>query len=293
MKCTDCGLEQEEGKFCGQCGASLPVVDHKGLNVEQVVVHHAPNESAGQDRVEQATGMDSSLQGSSSNSQGVEVNKDAMDKVKHTTKAYWTYFIEYLKHPSLIFSKKEESFKHGLISIVIVAFLLALSTSMLVRNLTRLAYRDFGAMFSDYYVGPSIFSIFWYALVFVVISMAIILFLLFVVNQLFGTAYSLKEITSVYGAHLVPVIVVTGIAFLLIVLKSYTFGGYLLLIAFALAVTTFPVYLISSLLTRRSKSLDPLYGYLIYLVLMGIAFSIFAFILMDSAFGQMLDEIDY
>lgn len=299
MKCTDCGFEQEGGKFCGQCGAAIPSENLDSPGIKQEVVRNATNESAGQDRNEKENGVEVSQSGNANqeylqDSQAGDGNNDAMEKVKHTTKAYGSYFVEFLKHPSLIFSKREGTFNYGLISMAIVALLMALSTTLLVRSLFRLAYGDYGELFSDsYYVGPSVFSIFGYALIFVLISMAVIILLLYVVNQLFGTAYSFKEMTSVYGAHLVPVIVVTGIAFLLILVKSYTIGGYLLLIALGLLVTTFPIYLISSLLTRRSKNLDPLYGYLIYLVSMGLAFTIFVFILMDSTFGQILDEISY
>ncbi|MEC5423230.1 Yip1 family protein [Virgibacillus sp. C22-A2] len=280
MKCEKCGFEQEVGKFCGQCGAPIPKEE---TNKEQFSRREeVPGQNTGETvHTEHLATTDHTYSNQTQPSVGEQTNTDAMEKVKHTSKDYWAFFKEYLKHPSRIFTNREESFKNGLISMAIVAFMMAVSSAMLYGSFMDMAY---------YYNGPSGLSIFGYTLVFIAVSMVIILFILFLVNQLFGTAYSFKEMTSVYGAHLVPVIIVIAAAFLLILLKSFTIGGYLLLISFGLVVTTFPIYLISSLLTRQSKNLDPLYGYLTYLVLMGVAFLIFVVVLMDSTFGRMLNQ---
>lgn len=283
VKCTNCGFEQQEGKFCGQCGAPLSVGDQEAVKVD------ATNESTSQGYGEQAAGAEASQSAPVSDVK----DNEALDKVKQVTKTYGTYYVKYLKRPSRIFSEKVD-FKHGLISMTIIVILMALSVALLIRNFMQ-PYEGFAGMFSDssYNVGPSFFAMFGYAMVFLVICMAIIVFLIYVVNQFFGTAYTFKEMSSVYGAHLVPAITVTGVAFILILLKSNTFGSYLLFTGFGLVVWLFPLYLISSLLSRRTRNIDPLYGYLIYIVLTAIAFIIFALILVDSTFGRVLDQIGY
>lgn len=280
MKCENCGLEQDVGRFCGKCGTPLPEPNLENSDSSSNAQIEDERLTAGREKEEQATG---------------EASNEAVNKVKYTTKMYGSYFVEYLKRPSLVFSKREETFKHSLISMAIVAVLMALSFYVLARNFTHAAFGHYGGgMFATpYSSSPSLFSVFGYVLIFAIISMAVVVLILYVINQLFGTAYSFKEMTSVYGTHLVPVILLVGIAFILILLKSNTAGGYMLLIALSLVMTTLPIYLISSLLTRRSKNIDPVYAYLIYLVSTGIAFAIFVFILMDSTFGRMIDQFGY
>lgn len=284
MKCENCGSEQDEGRFCGNCGTPL----HEASPENAHSSPHTQVENEGLLEKEQEREKQEKIA-------APEVSHEATDKVKHSTKMYGTYFVGHLKRPSLAFTKREESFKHGLINLAIITVLMALSAYMLARNLIHAGYGyNNGGMFTDTYSStPPLFPVFGYTFVFSIISIAIVIFLLYAINQLFGTAYSMKKMVSVYAAHLIPVIVLTGIAFILILLKSNTIGGYLLLLALGLVMTTLPVYLISSLLTRRPKNMDPVYAYLIYLVITGIAFVIFVFIMMDSTFGRVLDQIGY
>ncbi|WP_029271113.1 YIP1 family protein [Virgibacillus alimentarius] len=286
MKCIKCGFEQMEGKFCGQCGTSLSKEIH-GTNLSEKEGELKKEEQA-------ATVDNTSTQNFQEETKGASHQQALNHTVTEKTKMYGSYFVNYLKQPSIAFSTRGEAFTHGLISMAIVAFLMALSFYLLVRNFARAAFEGYGDLFTDaYYSGPSLFSVFVYAFIFMIISMGIVVILLYIINHLFGTAYQLKEMIGIYGTHLVPIIVLTGVTFLLILLKSNTIGGYLLLFTLGLVLTSFPLYLISSLLTRQSKNLEPLYAYLIYIISVAIVFGIFVFVMMDSAFGRMLDQIGY
>ena len=275
MKCENCGFEQEEGKFCGQCGSQIAATNEQ---MEEIVDATKGNQPEGKGKQ-------------------VRGNSETMEKVKDTTKMYSTYFMKHLKRPSLIFSSREESFKYGLTNIVITTVLIALIFYMLINNFVQSTFGYYDgmgigdALTNSYAVGPSFLSVFSYTIIFALISIAIVVFILFLINHLFGTAYSIKEIVSIYGAHLTSVIVLGLVAFLLVILKSNIVGGYIWLLVISLVLSIIPVYLISSLLTRRSKSIDPVYGYLLYLISVGIAFIIIFSIIIDSRLGDFIDEM--
>src|SRR5690625_7495914 len=129
---------------------------------------------------------------------------------------------------------------------------------------------------------PTFLSIFLNTLLLIVLAIIVTLTLLFVINKLFGTDYTYKEMVSVFGAHMVPVIVVGGISLLLVLVKSNTAGSIAVSITIAFSITTIPIYLISNLLSKRPQAVDPLYGYLLYVVSAGLSFEILFTIFIDS-----------
>jgi hypothetical protein len=50
-----------------------------------------------------------------------------VEKVKETSKQYWTYFLQYLKRPSLIFDHASSNFVNAIISFLVFALLITLS----------------------------------------------------------------------------------------------------------------------------------------------------------------------
>ncbi|MDY0409145.1 hypothetical protein [Paracerasibacillus soli] len=128
---------------------------------------------------------------------------------------------------------------------------------------------------------------------FVAISMILVIAVLFVVNLFFGGQVTFREMVSVYGVHMVPVIVIALLSLLLILLNSYSFGGILLMVSLGFILTTVPLYLIASLLTKQSKSLDAFYGYIVYIVMAGIVFLIYFSIIIDSTIGNLIDGYFY
>lgn len=272
MICKQCGNEQAGGNFCGKCGARL-----NGQSLGQTA-----NFS------ESETGQPAGYaQGTST-----QVNEH-VERVKKQSKLYGSYFVNYLKRPSFIFGNEQNEWTNGLISIVLFVFIAALTASVFVRNIIKSAMHHTGDLFAEFYNGPSFFSVFFNVFLYAAMILILVLLCLFLVNKFFGSNASFKEMIAIYGAHLTAAIIIAVIAFLLILLKSNVYGNILLGIAFLLAVLFIPYYMISSLLTKYAKGIDPLYSFLLYVVIFAIVFSIFIGILADSALGKIADQWSY
>lgn len=302
MKCTNCGFEQQEGKFCGKCGTPMAAAqsqpeeqggewqakqEQNGIQTQQHPVkqaQHAPQADS------QPKQNNPQQQEEAASTIATEGNSAAMDKVKYTSKAFWSYFLQHLKQPSAIFQKGAGEFTNGLISIVIAIVLFSLSGYWLARNVAS-AY-TYGGMWGVPDIDVPFFSIAGNIFLYSVILIAIVLVILFLASKIMGISISFKSLVSIFGAHTVLIDVVALAAFLLLLLKANTVGTIVFLIALGLLITSMPLYLISNLLTRYAKTFDAYYGYLIYLILAAVAFSIYITILADSSIGNLLDSLD-
>lgn len=286
MTCSQCGLEQDEGKFCGVCGGELVKASESGQDEpsakqEQPDVNATPqNETQqAQDEMAVAAQAHTAPTGNTGTHASTTAN-ESMEAVMETSRMFGTYFTHYIKQPARIFSKGTYEVKNGFISIILVAVLLALSF-----------YNFFKDGFE--WMDISFLSAFLNILLFNLISIAIIISLLFLVNKFFGADHSFKDIVAFYGAHVLPVIILAGFTLLLAFAKSMTFGLLLLMAVFALITFILPLFLISTMLTKHSKSIDPFYGYLSYIVVAIISFIILSAILVDSMMGEIMSEISY
>ena len=269
MNCLSCGHSQETGEFCGNCGTPYVPVNNEDVAIpEQAATTPNMSEQEHVPPVQNAVEVHQQV--------SVEPNVYA-EKVKAQSKIYGNYFTKHLKRPSHAFNQVQENFVNGLISVILLGAVFALTVSAISSSL-----------FSGY--GSSFISIFGNTIISVLIVMGIPLLALFIINKLFGPQLSFKSIISVYGGHLSPLIIGAGAAFLLILLKSYTLGNIILGIVLMFTIFILPLYVISALLIKKSiPVLDPLYGFMLYLVTFAILFIIFATILADSALGQFID----
>ncbi|MDG5471451.1 zinc ribbon domain-containing protein [Jeotgalibacillus sp. ET6] len=269
MKCEKCGNQQDGGKFCGKCGTSL-TADHSTANpVQETVMHPAAEGPAGSGQVQQ---------------------NEYIEKAKKTGKGYWSYLKTYIKTPSAIFSKGENEFVNGLISLLLFSFMVALVAYVFIQSISRSMFGGYGDAFMNEYAGPTFISVFGGSMIYAVLSLLLAAVSLFVVTKLFGKGHSFKSIISYYGSHMLPGLFLMAAAFIFILIQAYAFGTIILTIAISFTVFILPLYLISSLLTKQSKSADPLYGFISYVILFSIAFSLFSFLLADSAVGSFIDD---
>lgn len=204
-----------------------------------------------------------------------------IENIKDKSKLYFNYFIKYLKNPSHIYNKDENEFLNGMISIVLLATLIGFSFFRLVNNNAYDIYNT------------SFFSIFGSLFIFSIISTGLVLLTLFLINNFFGPQHSPKLIVTLYGGHLSPVILLGIASLLLLFFKSFTFGSITLIIIFLFSVFILPLYLISFLLTKKSNSADPFYGFIIYIVTFFILFMILTIILADSMISHLLNNLKY
>src|SRR5690625_2922728 len=96
--CSNCGNEQEVGKFCGKCGGALGQESANEIKEpsESSDVEQAQEEIA----VSQATGQGTIT---------ADAN-ESMEKVKQTSQAFGNYIKQYLKQPASIFTNSEREF---------------------------------------------------------------------------------------------------------------------------------------------------------------------------------------
>lgn len=245
MHCINCRHGQSEGKFCAICG--MPFED------EIVGVKHTRSRVAGK----------SFLQ-----------SNEYVNRVKVASIMYWNYFLNYLKHPSLALKQGEKEFSNGIINIGVMAFFVGL---LLFTSMKRLPLPVLVASYE-----LSFTSVIGSSLLFVFISTVIIIASLFLTIKYLGSEHSFKSIAGIYGTHLIPSTFLVLISFILLLLKAYTYSDLLLSIALLFAFFVVPLYILIKLLTKEEAGIDPLYCVIAYIVVFGIAYSIY-FILLEGS----------
>jgi hypothetical protein len=204
-----------------------------------------------------------------------------LENVSNLTKEYWSFFVQHLKHPSLSLTKQDDEFQHGFISLLLyvvifgLSFYAALKGAVLesVEGITLIDSADGGLSFS---------SVFLNVAGFMAVCVAIVSIGLFSIGKNFGPTYPFKQTVALYGAHSLPAIVISVAALFLLLLKSYWYGSFLLIVSIAYVLMLSPGYVISVLLSKKPKGIDPLHGYTAYTVLVIILFGVLFKLLADS-----------
>ncbi|WP_411197856.1 hypothetical protein [Sporosarcina sp. ANT_H38] len=197
-----------------------------------------------------------------------------IQKLKMVTKMHWEYSLNYLKHPSKALKQDEKEFMNSMVNIIILAVFVGLAFSLL----------------DSLYEVP-FFSTLGSALLFVLISAAIVSGSVCLTIKFLGSGQSFKSIVGIYGTHLIPSTFLVVIASILLLLKGYTFGSFLLSFALLLAFLIVPLYILILLLKQEETMLDPLYCVIVYITIFGIAFSIFLILLGDSGAGHIMSRL--
>lgn len=253
MTCTNCGNKHANGRFCGSCGMRMA---EEGL-------HH------GQPAVE-ATAVNA------------EPNVH-LENMSNLTKEYWSYFVQHLKHPSVSLTKQHDEFRNGLISLLLYSIIFGLA---IYAALKGMALETIGVDGS-----PSFSSVFFNVAGFAAACIAIIAFGLFVIGKNFGPAYPFKQTLLLYGAHSLPAILLGVAALFLLLMKSYWYGFFLLIVSFIYVLMLAPGYVISVLLSKKPKGIDPLHGYAAYTVFVILLFGLLFKLLGDTTVGTYLIDL--
>ena len=133
---------------------------------------------------------------------------------------YWSYLLNYLKNPSDVLNQEEKEFVNGIVNIVIMAVLVGLSFFVLLKR-SALSF-----LVSPY--EPHFLSTLGSSLLFIFITTVIVICSLLLTLKFLGPVQSFKRIVSIYGTQLIPSTFLVFIAFILLLLKAYTFGNFLL-----------------------------------------------------------------
>lgn len=234
MKCTNCNHEQASGKFCGKCGSELQAVV-----AENADVTHAENETAA---TVESTTVAQPAQPAQPNEQ--------VELVKETSKKYIAYVKEYALNPSQIFTKPENQFTNALITLAIILLLASFTVYSTIKGILKAIMADFmgfgfGDLLGAQMPGVPFFSIF--AKTFMIIGFLIGLsaLLSLAVLKISKQPLNFKQIVSMYGTLLIPIIGLVVLSYLLILINSIALGIGLLTLAILISVYLYPIIIVS------------------------------------------------
>lgn len=263
FECTKCKNTQGGGKFCGECGGELVAI---------------ANDSTTEEVTQQQT--------AATNSDVAVASNDTLNNIKEAGLDYWNYFMATLKKPSSGFAKGESEFRNGIINLIIFSVMFALSTYAIAYKSTR-GISDMWGAFGGESLKPSFFPIFGKSLLTTVLTIAVILALVFVVNKLFGTDSSFKSIVSLMGYHSSVSLIASIVGLLLVLIGSVGIGTSVVYLGLTLIIGLIPIYILSSLLAQKSKGLDAFYACLIYLAGVAIVFAVAGAVLFESTINKI------
>lgn len=248
MKCIDCGHEQDVGKFCGLCGGELVSVDDaKASSVTDESV------DGSSDRVEDVSEVEDEV---ASGQEAVQTGQssESFDRVVETSKEFGSFFQRFLKTPSLALSSERHQLTHSVINLVLLALLFTLTMFRVTKVLIDFSFFNHG-------------SFAFYSFVAIVLAMLVVIVVLFGLNKFFGDeSVTFEKVVSIYGVFMVPAVIVMALALILALIKSIKFAIYLLIFSFLLAVFIIPAFIATYYVVKFPKNIDPLYSFLIFVV---------------------------
>jgi len=276
MTCTSCGHQQGTGKFCGKCGAKLI---EENIHPEVAATVSAP--------VHSAATVNIPVQQSQPN--------EHLEKVKQQSKMYWSFFMTNLKNPSDIFQNYSGKMVNALITLILFVGFFALGIYRTYDVLIADAFNSFNSfsqtLTGEEVSGPSFFGMFFALLIAFALVSLVVTLSLFLVNLFFGPKKSFMDIFTIFGTHLVPVLALTVLAYMLLLMKSFTIGNILLTLALGVAFFLIPLFIISSLLSEKSHTISRFYGFITYVVLFSIVFTFISTVIIDSVIGDYIEMI--
>lgn len=279
MICKECQNEQDEGKFCGQCGGVLVAKQEEVVVEEKQVEQSKPVEL--EEGITYSASTEETTEKVSNQLGSNEQINENIEVAKEKLSTFMDFFNAYIKKPSNILGNVQNEFFNGLTSIVLNLFLVSLTISLIGKN--------FVGSYITYSVIGNLFKIF----IMLAISIVAMGGLSFILNKLFGIKMDYREFTAIYGAYTLPVVIFSALGLLLGIINSNGVAITLVAIAISLSIFAIPSYLVILLLSRSESSIDPFYGYLIYMVGAVIVYLILMTIIVDSALGDIINDMSY
>src|SRR5690625_862237 len=293
MKCSQCGHEQAEGMFCGLCGGELvannveesTTTTDESSNVETTV--NTPKEGAEQiasttpeqpGAAPQASNETHQQQAQPQGGQaGTQPSTESLDRVVETSKEFGNFFQQFMKMPSQAFTTGSQQFTHAIINLAILAVVFSVTIYRMLKVDESSIHFEYGSYAFNAFLTISV-------------SMLTIIVVIFAMNKLFANeSITFENVVTVYGVFMVPAVILNLIALVFAILKNTTYAGYFLVALFLLVILIIPLYMIGYFVTNYRKNIDPLYAYLLYVVLSAVALIIVNSIVLDSVTGDFVD----
>lgn len=262
LVCTKCNNQQEDGKFCGECGGPVELM------------------AAGSQ--ENTTEQESVVQGSATQAATVETSQaqPTADAVKSGLQNYWSYFITKLKNPSRAFQTDEGQFVNGLVTIGLYAIIYALSLYFLANSLL--------SAFGSYYTESiPFFSILSRLVFLIVIIFAITFGSAFIILKIGKVQASFKTLITQYGSVIVPFTALNVVAMIGGLIGSVQLTSISIMLSMLFAFIFIPVLFVYEKLTAANHA-QRLYLSLATLILIAII----SFVLGDAVLVNLMDSLD-
>lgn len=269
LKCVHCGNEQANAGYCWKCGT--PLGRSSATTSTQLAVPY--DERTGEVQISK---VNATIQ---------------LEKFKDFTKQYKDYFLAHVKHPSISLSGHQPEFVNGILSLFLYAVLFGLLSFVAIKEALQQSYGNMEVLGMNAYGSPSSFSVFFTIFLFVVVCMAVVTLALFMTNKLLGPDYTGKKILIVYSAHVLPAVVISLVACGLLLVGSVYYGSLLLVVSLFYVVMLAPIYVVSILVSKRPKGIDPLYGFTVFALFLALAFGMLYRVLQDAAIQSYLSAL--
>lgn len=242
-------LSQDEGNFCGKCGAQFEVQGE-----DQIAVTTQEKEPAQQ-------------------------TNEQLEKIKEQSKIYFNYFVQQLKTPSGHLTE-QNGIKNSVISIAIYVLITVLAVYTFLRRFLGSSY--FG------YIGPSFFQTFLYVTIFFVLLIGISATAVYLTSKLFLENLKYTVIINRFGGFFAIPILLSLVGLLFALIKSIAVATLCIYTSILVAFGFIPIYVMIKQLSVKSKGIDSFYAYMFYLLVTLVLGGIIAFFITDSALGEML-----
>ncbi|WP_042220426.1 zinc ribbon domain-containing protein [Oceanobacillus manasiensis] len=234
MICPNCGQQTEEGKFCTNCGAPLPVENNAAT---QEPVNTDPT-------IEQESNVGEPSQPlSSGQQQNQSQPNDVMETVKRESSQFGSFFVKLLKNPSEGKNIASSHLIPGIITIVIFSLLISLGTYIITSSI------------GSYFMEVSFVDSFLIPLIQFLILFGIIAAISFAGVKIGGQSLSFTDVVAKTGAYSVPFLVLTVLGSLL-ALVELPLSGTIILIGLIGPILLVPTLI---LLERPAPAFDRIY----------------------------------
>lgn len=284
LHCPNCRREQEQGKFCGNCGTALETKE-RAQPTEQYVEGDeqvVPTETSPE--VAQTTSSAQQEVGATQASTQAQHHPGSSSSDMQTgLKKYWDYSLNLLKRPGDALYIGEEKFIYSLVNIG----LYALTFALIIYSLVNKQLGDFTDIISGL-LGKVIF----YTFLTLVVSLFLLLVCLLIAEKISVKKLSFKIILAQYGSLLIPFLYV-HVAILL-----FSFVGASLVTIVLLNFSLFIVFLLLPGVYIYDKTIfyqstpHNIYTAIGTVLLVIVMFFIVTVVFGMSALENMLDFID-
>ncbi len=284
MICSNCGHQNEGGKFCVKCGTKLveeTAEQQQAAAVEPTIpVSEQPVQQEPAETV-YSTQPTSPVQPV----QPAEPNKH-VEAAKNVSKLYFSYFIEGLKNPTKAAqSVRQEQFVNGLITMILYALCIPITIYFGLKTL----FKDipFLVVLSEEMSFTSVLKPTFFSLVII----AFIALITFAVIKLGRVQITIKDIFARFGTFL---IVPTALLIVALILSIINVDFYLYIWFFGLLGLLFVVPLtIFSFKKDIPFGLDGLYGTLINYIVIFIILNVIIDSYTEKLGTSLLDFFNY